>query len=224
MSDTLTDAAPAENEAVPPVGVEAPVVTSEVDAGSGDGRFVPVERFNGLMSSFNRAQTQVSALERQLSELRSELNTKPAQEEPKQVSDEISTRLQRLEELLVEERMKNVRHSVLDDYPEVKPFADLIVADTEEDLRQMAKLLSERVKGLVPAPTNTEVTEPEPTTQVTEPAVPAVEEPPVVGGGTAYVGGAAVEDKVTDAIRRRSFKDFLAARWEQMDIPDEQAS
>lgn len=36
---------------------------------------------------------------------------------------------------------------ILNEYPEAKPFADLIVADTQEDLREMAKLISERVQA-----------------------------------------------------------------------------
>lgn len=216
MSDTLTDAAPANDTAAPSVEDVAPGVTSEVDAGSGSDRVVPVERFNGLMSSFNKLQSEKAVLERQLSELRSGLNTKPEEEKPVVPdNDDIRNELSQLRELLLEERMKNVRRSVLDEYPDAKPFADLIVADTEEDLRQMAKLISDRVKGVSPTP---QVEVPvEPTATETVEPEPVQPEAPVVGGGAAYDGESVVEDRVADAIRRRSFSDFLAARFEQME-------
>lgn len=227
MSESLTDAAPVEDTAATSVEDSAPVVQSEVDAGSGD-RSVPVERFNGLMSSFNREKARVADLERQLSELRSELNTKPDQEKPVQVpeNDDIRTELASLRELLVEERMKNIRRSVLDEYPDAKPFADLIVADTEDDLRQMAKLISERLKG-----NSTETTTPEATEVPTEAAatetaeaVEEVQEPPVTGGGSLYDGNVVPSERVADAIRKRNFKDFLAAKWEQLDMATTEAS
>lgn len=215
MSDTLTDAAPVEPTAVAPVGEPAPVTNSEVDEGSGD-RNVPVERFNGLMSSFNRLQSEKADLEKQLSELRSNLETKPTQETPAPVSDDTSAQIRELRDMLVEERLKSARRDVLDEFPEAKPFADLIVADSPDDLRSMARLIAERVKGIAPgpAPVATDVVE---NTEVTTPVVETqpVVEVPVAGGNTLVEGNPNSEDRVVEAIKNRSFSDYLTAKWEQ---------
>lgn len=219
MSDTLTAAAPAQSEAVAPVGEPAPTPSSEVDGGSGDGT-IPVARFNGLMSSFNKAQAEKADLERQITELRSALETKPTQEKPTPVSDDTSAQIRELRDMLMEERLKSARREVLDEYPDAKPFADLIVADTQEDLREMAKLISDRLKGVTaPAATTEVTTETEaPAEQVTAPVAAAapVVEAPVTAAGVAVEGQPNVEDRVVDAIKKRSFGDYLAAKWESM--------
>lgn len=221
MSDTLTTDAPALGSAAPSVEEVAPETTGEANGGSEDGELIPVARFNGLMSSFNKAQTRVAALEAEVSELRSGLNSKPEQEKPAPVSDELLAVVTQLREELTGERMKNARRAVLDDYPEAKPFADLIVADSEEELREMAKVISERVKGIAPAPAGTPEVPVAETTSTTEtpapPGAPVESEPVITGGGSAIDGDSPLSGRVADAIKNRSFSDFLTARWEQME-------
>lgn len=227
MSTSLTDPALGTEAAAPSVEDQAPAAATEVVEGSVNGEnSVPVARFNGLMSSFNKVQNEKTALETQLSELRSELaKPAPTKEITPTMSDDVLSEVQQLRQMLMEERLNGARRAALDEFPDAKPFADLIVADTAEDMRDLARVISERLQASKAPATSTEApAEGEAATEAesggTKQVVAAVEpvvEAPVTGGGSGYVQEAAVEDRVAESVRKRSFSDFLTAKWEAAD-------
>lgn len=227
MSTTLPEDAPVETPAVPSVEAPAPGVddaVAEESVGSGaEPKTVPADRFNGLMRTFNQTQSELEATRKQLAELEARLNEQQSQtsKEPETtVSDTTSleARIEQLSEMLVEERRTNALKDALNEYPEAKPFADLIVADTPDDVREMARLIAERAKAVNPAPTGETTEDSAPEAEAQEPPAqeqaPA-EEPPVVGGGAAFSTEASTDDRVIEAIQRGSFADFVNAKWEK---------
>lgn len=130
--------------------------------------------------------------------------------------------------MLMQERLENARSRVLDEFPEAKPFADLIIAETPEDMREMARLIAERAKaagfGGSPAPVtsqdDTEATSTPDASASGEAPTQEAPEPPVVGGGTTFSGEASADERVKDAIKAGDFKGFLAAKWEQKALAD----
>lgn len=219
MSTSLTDPALGTEAAAPSVEDQAPAAATEVVEGSVNGEnSVPVARFNGLMSSFNKVQNEKTALETQLSELRSELaKPAPTKEITPTMSDDVLSEVQQLRQMLMEERLNGARRAALDEFPDAKPFADLIVADTAEDMRDLARVISERLQASKAPATSTEAPAAvEATTAVVAETEPVVEAP-VTGGGSGYVQEAAVEDRVAESVRKRSFSDFLTAKWEAAD-------
>jgi len=217
LSTSLTDPALGEVAEAPSVEEQAPAASAEVVEGSvTDENSVPVSRFNGLMSSFNKVQNEKTLLESQLSELRSELAkpATPTKENPQTMSDDVLSEVQQLRTMLMEERLNAARREALDEFPDAKPFADLIVAESAADVRDLARLISERLQASRPdAATGTEANATEAPAAVEAQEAPAAEAP-VTGGGSSYVQEAAVEDRVAEAVKKRSFKDFLGAKWE----------
>lgn len=222
MSATLPESAPIDTTAVPSVEAPAPAsgsAVAEESVGSGE-PVVPADRFNGLMSKFNQTQSALEAANTRLAELEARLNGSEQQQEftpPVSDNSALEAQVNELRQLLVEERIETARAQALKDYPEAAPFADLIVADTPNDVREMARLIAERAKTVAPSPSP--VTEAEGGEQETPPAVEAttqtpVVEAPVAGGGAAFSGEASAEDRVVTAIQKGSFSDFLNAKWE----------
>lgn len=223
MSTTLPADAHTETPAAPSVEDPAPVSGSAVaedSVGSGEA-VVPADRFNGLMSKFNQTQSELNQTRAQLAELEARLNGSEQQQEytpPVSDNSALEAQVNELRELLVQERIENARAQALKDYPEAAPFADLIVADTPNDVREMARLIAERAKTANPSPTPvTEAEggeqEPAPVAEATTPA--PSEEPPVAGGGAAFSSEASAEDRVVTAIQKGSFSDFINAKWER---------
>lgn len=232
MSKTLPEDAHVEPEsAVTSVEDPAPVSEDEVaeDSVGSDGKVIPVDRFNGLMSKFNQTQSELEATRTRLAELEARLTSnEQRQEEPPPVSDTENSTLQAqvetLTQMLVQERMEGARRQALEEYPEAAPFADLIVADTPDDVREMARLIAERARTANPASTSTEEggeeeTETSDTTEATGSETGAAtegsEEPPVAGGGAAFSSEASAEDRINDAVQKGSFADFINAKWEK---------
>lgn len=225
MSATLPEDAPVVAPEVPSVEEPTPEsggAVAEESVGSGEGT-VPAARFNGLMSKFNQTQSELEQMRAQFAELEARLDgSEPTQENTPPVSDNsaLEAQVNELRQLLIQERIESARDKALAEYPEAAPFADLIVADTPDDVREMARLIAERAKAANPAPQP--VTEagaevpaeepPAPTGEVAAETPPA--EPPVAGGGAAFSTEASAESRVTEAIQKGSFSDFINAKWE----------
>lgn len=159
------------------------------------------------MSSFNKMKQEQTDLLNELAALRSQ----PKETQP--VSDELSAEVQALRQELREERLANAKNQILVDYPEVKEFADLFVSDSPESMRELAKDISERVKRInAPAPTTE-------TTEVVTPkqeAVTPAPEPSVTPGGAVVPSGAPTQERIEQAIEKRSWTDYLTAKWDRL--------
>lgn len=214
MSDALTPDAPNEGAAVQ----EAPAPEVEVESGSaGEAppNVVPADRFNGLMSKYQSEKSEwdqrFSAMEAELNSLRAK--DQETQEVPNEDVAELKAQVAGLTELLLNERSEAAREKVLDKYPDAKPFADLIVGGTPEEMEQVASALHDRMqllKGKLPATetTDTETTETAPAGEVE--GAPVVEAPEHSGAVTATGQETLVEAK-NQAIANRDFEGFLAA-------------
>src|SRR3546814_9090542 len=112
-----------------------------------------------------------------------------------------------MQELLIQERIDNARAQAIKDFPGAEAFADLIVADTPEAVRDMAKVLHERVTKS----TSTEeppVEEGQEEQTSTQPAgeqsteAPEHPAPPQVAGGTTATNTVtAPEERVAPGIQ-----------------------
>lgn len=227
MSATLPEDAHVEAAAAPSVEDQAPASTDAVaeDSVGNGGNVVPADRFNGLMGRFNRTQNELEAARAQIAELEARLSgSEPTQENKPPVSDNsaLEAQVQQLQQMLLEERMESARDKALKEFPEAAPFADLIVADTPADVREMARLIAERAKAAspgTPPPTQAVEAEEVPASAEAVPEAPVVE-PPVAGGGAAFSSEASAEDRVGTAIQKGSFSDFINAKWEQRALQD----
>lgn len=242
MSETLPKDAPVNEPAAPSVEDPAPVHEGEVAEESVDSsedvKTVPADRFNGLMGRFNRTQAELDAERERVAELEARLNerTESKVEANPDVAETdnsaLEQRVHELSQMLISERMESARDRAIKEYPEAAPFADLIVADTPDEVREMTRLIAERARAAIPASTSTEAggesqgestdstgeasttTQPEGSSE-TEGADAGSTEPPVVGGGAAYSGEASADDRVSQAIESGNFSDFLKAKWEK---------
>lgn len=207
MSGALPSAAPLdEPDDGSPVG-ESPELEEVVAESHDDGKFVSVERFNGLMSSFNKTQNRVKELE---AELASRPN--PVQVEDNPLSDEVTALTQQVQTLLSmlnQREQGSALEAALRDYPEAAPFADLIRGDTAEEMRDVARVLHERVTGLKGGVQ----TPPAATQDSAPPAAPPVSEPPVLPGGGSVSDVASLREQVNEAIKRRDFSAAMAAKF-----------
>lgn len=205
MPEPLPEPAPEEDTAATSVEVNAPEVQIEVESGSTQEAVVPASRFNGLMSTFNKMKAEQTELLNELAALRSQPKETP------QVSDELQSEVAALRQELREERLTNAKTKILDKYPEAKEFADLFVSDSPEAMESLAKDISERVKR-INAPATTTSTET--TTEVAE--VPATTpEPSVTAGGATIPDGAPIQEEIANAIKKRSWSDYLGAKWQE---------
>lgn len=164
MSDTLGSNAP----------LDAPVVEPAEEVRDNSGSVVPVERFNGLMSSFHKEQAraellaeQLAATQREIEALKNQAAVVPPTTKEPDMADEATTAAVQalLEKLEAQERRQQeaAKAEVLREYPEVAPFADLLIADTPEELAGLAAEFSARLKGLTPeAPAATQEPSPDP--------------------------------------------------------------
>lgn len=244
MSNVLTDPALTQESEVPSVEGSAGT-PGEVEGGS-TGGVVDAARFNGLMGRFHQEQQRAQQHEARTKELEAELEAlrsqqAPAQETTQPVSETsgatieaLQAQVSQLTELLTTSTTESAKEKALAEFPEAKPFADLIVASNPAEMREMAQLISERVKsaGFVLAPsTETETT----TTTGEQPAGEATGEAatgtttettageattqvPVTGGGATFDAGASVQDRVTEAIKNKDFGAFLRAKTEAAEM------
>lgn len=247
MSDALTPPAPSDEPATPSVEVLVPGTDGAVGGGSASSpgeEAIPATRFNGLMSSFNKLQTQAQARETELTEQLEALRTEneslrsPQQhskETPQPVPEnaDISTlqeQVNQLTQMLVTERLDTAKKAALDAHPEAQPFADLIQADSPEAFEEMARLIADRIKGVTPpasattdlaAPAAGEAQAPAAAEQTpaapAAPAAPATPAAPVVGGGTTFDSNASLQDRVSTAIQAGDWSGYLRAKQEAAD-------
>ncbi len=221
MSTPLTEAAPAPSADDPTVVDPAPVATSEVDEGSGLDGVVPVERFNGLMSSLGKAQAQVAERDAELEALRAELATsQPPKEVPvaeptgtespellelRQMVVGLQEQLAGVAEHVVADQRGQLTRQLVEEFPDVEPLADFIVANSADEARQLAQELAERVRvirGQAPTATEPVVTEQAPAPQGQAPAT---------GAGVAYVSDPPTNERA-EAIRKGDFAGWMEAK------------
>lgn len=229
MSDALTPDALGEEAAVAETA-PAPLPAVESDSAGGVNS-VPAERFNGLMSTYQREKSQ---WENDLAAMKSELESLRDNKENSSVSEtnDLHEELSELRSLvgrLVQTNVKSERDQVLDKYPEAKPFADLILGETAEEIEQVASAIAERVKllGDVAPVATDETVEPQTAAEVSAPATTAPPAPvaPEQGGAAAATGAVAVETKKQEALANKDFNAFIEAQFElqQMQDPGELA-
>lgn len=228
MSESLPGAAPLEGEAVGSVEDPAPPSGEEVVTESAPGqpdapKYVEASRFNGLMGRFNRTQSELERARQRIAELESQLTGPPVQEDSmsNDAVQALQAQVASLQSLLVEQQLEQVRNQAIQEFPGAAPFADLIVANTPEEVRDMARLLHERVQAAVgstqePPADESEEQEQEPSgAQTTPPAEPPAPTPPQVAGGTS-IGDTQPDPqtRVVEAIQKGNFSDYLRAKWE----------
>lgn len=226
MSDQLTVDTPVDDDSVD-TSVEDGTQSDEtaVDDASGQGseKFVPAARFNGLQSKLQSTLTELSqereareALEARFADLESQLTPSLEQEEKHDIpmseteSSQVAAlteQVQALTAMLMEQQGQSVKESILAEFPEVAPFADLINADSAEGYREVAQTLSERIK----AATGTDAS-----ASADDASSEEVAAPPVGGGGPGAVddGTPDTDEKASEALSKGDFLGFLAAKRE----------
>lgn len=213
MSEALTPEAPELDSEVPAVADQAPEDSTAVESGSAGATADTVEasRFNGLMSAHQKALAELATERTQRAALEARLTQ---QEETPQVTDSndaLAAQVESLRNELQTERLAGVKARVLEQYPEAKPLADLIVGSTPEEIESVAAAIAERLQAIVAPPaevvtTDEGVTPPEPV--ITAPVVHA----PVVVGGTAPPAIPGQEERVAAALQEKSWDKFWAAK------------
>lgn len=217
MSEALPLDAPAQESAVTSVEVPAPETAAAVASDSaGDGKTIPVERFNGLMSTYQRAQAELEAERARRTQLEAQLASK--QETPNVAdNEELLQEVRDLKRALAQRDLKDVRREVLKDYPEAKPFADLIIGESEEDLRTVARTIAERMRTIRTQETSNEVNDDEPVVEPTNSAADVDDsEPPVIAGGSSIDATHNPDERVADAIKSGSLTAYLKAKRESL--------
>lgn len=229
LSELLTESAPLEDFEVP-VAPEFNEAVEE-DSGNGGEKFIPTERFNGLMSKFNKTNEELASerqhtrvLESRLQELEA-LNIDVSLSKEPNMTDvsNLQTQVEMLTKMLAQQQVANVRNEVLSEYPDIAPFVDLIEAPDPESFKNLAQTLNERVQILKIAG-NEGLTPPiqefnESTIQenpVVDSTPSPVQEVPVYGGGSGSMAPAeGSEDRISEAIKNRDFGAFMRAKTEQ---------
>lgn len=222
MSDVLTPEAPVDAETV----LSALPAPDAVDGGSAEGTapaVVPAERFNGLMSKY---QSEKSEWETKVAALTSDLQSLTATQQEMPMSDEVSElkeTVQTLTSIILSDREEAARAKVLDEYPEAAPFADLIVGNNAAEMKQVAAVIAERVKGIVGASApvgetgDTGVTTEAQAegTQVEGAVAATAPTAPESGGTVAVTGGETFADAVREAIVNEDFQAFINAKFQE---------
>lgn len=230
MSEALSPDAPNEGAAVP----ETPAPEVAVEGASAGAETPPnvvsAERFNGLMSRYqsdkSEWESKTRAMEAELNILRNKEQETPAV--PNEDVAELKAQVQELTGMLLSERQDAAKSKVLDEFPLAKPFADLIVGGTPEEMAQVAQTLHERMELLQSGGESTESpsTEAAPvvSTAGTEEAPPAAPAAPEHSGTAAATGQQALTDAVGEAIANRDFEAFLRAKSELVDAQTAQVA
>ena len=223
MSELLAETAPLEDSAVMASDDSGAV---ESDSGEGLGKHVPAERFNGLMSKFNKTQGELDAERQYRLQLEERLNQIEAANidiNPKEntVTDvtNLQSQVEMLTNLLAKQQVESVRRDVLTEFPDIAPFVDLIEAPDPESFRSLASTLNERVQVLKISDGATPVV-PSDIIETVDPVGSVSAEPeidvPVFGGGSGAMAPAeGSEDRIAEAIRNRDFGAFMRAKTEQ---------
>lgn len=220
MSEVLSSDAPAQESAVPSVEVTAPETTAAVASDSaGDGKTIPVERFNGLMSTYQRTQAELEVERTRRAQLEAQLASN--QETPNVAdNEELLQEIRDLRSRLAQRDLKDVRKEVLKDYPEAKPFADLIVGESEDDLRTVARTIAERMRTIQAQEVTSEVeNNDEPVVEATNSGDEVDDaEPPVIAGGASIDANHNPDERVAAAIKSGSLTAYLKAKRESFGV------
>lgn len=164
MSNALPTDALSPEAAAPPEGDGAPAEGVTVDSGSaGQADTVPAERFNGLMAAFQKQKDEdaakIAAYEAELASRNKQETEEPVVTDTTGVAEltaEVNRLTQLVQGLAVKDDFKAARDTVATEYPEVAPFADLVVGETPEEILDVARTIAERIRlagdGAVPAP------------------------------------------------------------------------
>lgn len=212
MSDALTPEAPEPQAEVPSVEDPTPVDGTAVASGSAgttETKMVEVERFNGLMSSHQRALADLEN-ERQL---RVALEARLTQQETVQVADDSTVEeVRALREELALERLEAAKAKALDKYPAARPLADLIVGTTAREIEDVTAAIATRLQTLIPAATETAPAEEVATEQAAEtPAAEAAVAPVTAGGAAAPVVDEDATAKRQEALAKGDWNAFWEA-------------
>lgn len=154
--------APGAPEVTPQVAPTASQPSAQAPAG-----YVSEDRFNGLMSLFNKQQEQIKALQATPAPASQPAPAAPAA--PQQ--DDLRQTVEEIRYELLQAKMDAARAEALRAFPEVAPFADLLQAETPQDIVELAQELSNRLK---PATTSTTETAPETETPGTGSSAPVM--------------------------------------------------
>jgi hypothetical protein len=209
MSETLTPETPGPDSAASPVGDSAPGDGTAVESGSvgAETEMVEAKRFNGLMSAHQKALADLESERTMRTALEARLNQQEETAQVTETNDATLSEIQQLRKDLQDERLKAARATALERYPDAKPFADLIVGDTPEDIENVAAAIATRFQAIV-APAATAATTTEVETPITETAPAA----PVVGGGGTAPVEASNAEKVKEALEKKDWGAFWAAK------------
>lgn len=225
LSELLTDSAPDSEDAA----YEVPSEGLAVEEGSGvsEAKVVAAERFNGLMSKFNKTQTELDSerqyrieLETRLQDLEARTNDIKTEEHSMTDVSGLQSQVEMLTQMLAHQQVESVRKDVLTQYPDIEPFIDLIEAPDVDAFRGLANTLNERIQimknvnaGVVVSPYEESV---EQAPVAIEPVQTPIVEPPIFGGGSGAMAPAeGSEDRISEAIKNRDFGAFMRAKTEQ---------
>lgn len=234
MGTPLTETAPADAAEDPSVEDQSPEVDSEVDDGSGRSEtppgFIPENRFNGLMGRFHQEQERASRAEAQVSELQARIealeqasrpgnDSTPATQEQSNVTDtnggdreviqSLQQQVEMLTGLLLQDHRSKTAETVFQEYPEAKPFEDLIRADDPEEFRQVAADIAQRIRGFAPPAQGGEGGSTDTT--------PVDSDPPAGAGAVPFEESKPEPSaELQDAIARRDWTAAIAAKAKQV--------
>lgn len=224
MSELLTETAPLDDFEVSEAPQSFDAVES--DSGEGLGKHVPAERFNGLMSKFNKTQGELDAERQYRLQLEDRLNQfeaanidiTPKENTVAEVTD-LQTQVEALTQMLARQQVESVRRDVLTEFPDIAPFVDLIEAPDPESFRSLASTLNERVQVLKISDGATGVT-PNDIIEAVDAAGVVSSAPevdiPIFGGGSGSMAPAeGSQDRISEAIKNRDFGAFMRAKTEQ---------
>lgn len=208
MSEALSPEAPETDSVAPSVEATAPedgTAVADGSAGEAETKMVEADRFNGLMSSHQRALADLAAERARVAELEARITS---QEENPEVADEaILARLDQMEERAQRAEREAALSRALAQYPDAAPFADLIVAQDAADIESVAAAIAERAATLkAPAEVTEPVVDGEPV--VTEPVVEA----PVIGGGHQAPGEPSTNEALSAALEAGDWNAYWKAK------------
>ena len=128
----------------------------------------------------------------------------------------LQEKVDQLTQMLYSERLENIRSATLDKYPEAKPFADMIVGNTPEEIEDVARTIADRLKGITGeiSPEEEAATEEVVAPGVAE-EVPPTPVAPVIGGGTLSPADESLTTRKVEALSSGNMSAFLEAAWEE---------
>lgn len=217
MSTSLSSDAPVEDLEAGSVEPDAPTSESEVDGtsvGTPKPAMVEASRFNGLMSALNKEKAERAALEAELANLQRGTQT---------VTDDnvALDEIRNLRAELAAERLENAKAKVLDEFPDAKLFADLIVGDSPQELREVAKVLSERVALIKPAQVaeaDSGKAQGDPVSGNTDAGEPEPPAPTGASGGGSVDEAVGAGERVSEAIAKGDWSAYLASKFESQQM------